>query len=90
MASGIVYLEDGSYTNLSWDGKGTPSVVLKSNIIAEKCDVDGFSFGLWGKKLLEYRNAGLEVDGSASKPCHSNIWPYMITKRCEGNIFAEL
>ncbi|CAI8599082.1 unnamed protein product [Vicia faba] len=90
MASGVVYLEDGSYTNLSWDGKGVPSVISKTNIITEKCNVDGFAFGVWGKKLLEYRNAGIPVDGSISLACNSSIWPYVITKRCEGNMFADL
>ncbi|XP_058786350.1 lysine-specific demethylase JMJ21-like isoform X2 [Vicia villosa] len=90
MASGVVYLEDGSYTNLSWDGKGVPSVISKTNIITEKCNVDGFPFGVWGKKLLEYRNAGIPVDGSISLACNSSIWPYVITKRCEGNMFADL
>jgi len=90
LASGIIYLENGSYTNLSWDGKGVPDVIVKNNIISGKCSVDDFSFGVWGRKQLEYRNAGMPVDGSGSLAGHSNIWPYMITKRCEGNIFAEL
>lgn len=90
LASGIVYLEDGSYTNLTWDGKGVPGVIAKSNLVGSKCDNDGFSFGVWGKKQFEYRNAGKPVDGSVSLAGHSSIWPYMITKRCEGKMFAEL
>ncbi|KAE9603865.1 putative transcription factor & chromatin remodeling &Metalloenzymes JmjC family [Lupinus albus] len=90
LTSGIVYLEDGSYANITWDGKGVPGVIAKSNIIMNKCDVDGFSFGIWRKKLLEYRNAGKPVEGSVSSATHSSIWPYMITKRCEGKMFAEL
>lgn len=90
LASGIVYLEDGSYTNLNWDGKGIPDVIAKSNLIRKKCDVDSFSFGVWGKKQLEYRNAGMPVDGSVSLDGDTSIWPYMITKRCDGNMFAEL
>ncbi|TKY74386.1 F-box protein [Spatholobus suberectus] len=90
LATGIVYLENGSYTNLSWDGKGVPDVIEKSNLIKKKCDIDGYSFGVWGKKQLEYRNAGMPVDESVSLAGHSSIWPYMITKRCEGNMFADL
>ncbi|KAL3014262.1 hypothetical protein AAZX31_06G097100 [Glycine max] len=90
LASGIIYLENGSYTNLSWDGKGVPDVIVKNNLIREKCSVDGFSFGVWGKKQLEYRNAGMPVDGSVSLAGNSSIWPYMIIKRCEGNMFADL
>lgn len=89
LASGIVYLEDGSFSTSTWDGKGVPGVIAKSNLIRTKCD-DGFSFGVWGKKQLEYRYAGMPVDGSVNLAGHSNIWPYMITKRCEGKIFAEL
>ncbi|XP_040870558.1 F-box protein At1g78280 [Glycine max] len=90
LASGIIYLENGSYTNLSWDGKGIPDVIVENNMIRKKCSIDGFSFGVWGKKQLEYRNAGMPVDGSVSLAGNSSIWPYMITKRCEGNMFAEL
>lgn len=90
LASGIIYLENGSYNHLSWDGKGVPDVIVKNNLISKICNVNGFSFGVWGKKQLEYRNAGMLVDGSVSLDGHSSIWPYMITKRCEGNMFAEL
>ncbi|RDX72118.1 F-box protein [Mucuna pruriens] len=88
LACGIIYLENGSYTNLSWDGKGVPDIIVKNNLAGKKCNSDGFSFDVWGKKQLEYRNAGMPVNGSVAG--HSSIWPYMITKRCEGNMFAEL
>ncbi|CAJ1974081.1 unnamed protein product [Sphenostylis stenocarpa] len=90
LASGILYLENGSSTNSSWDGKGVPDVIMKNNLISRKCGVDDFSFGVWGKKQLEYRTAGMPVDGSGNLAGNSSIWPYVITKRCEGNMFAEL
>lgn len=90
LASGIIYLENGSYTNLNWNGKGVPDVIVKNNLMGKICSVDGFSFGVWGKKQLEYRNAGMPVDESDNLAGHSSIWPYMITKRCEGDMFAEL
>ncbi|KAL1344644.1 hypothetical protein HN51_018514 [Arachis hypogaea] len=90
LANGIIYVEDGSFNNFTWDGKGVPDVISKSNLIKTKCDVHGFSFGVWGKKQLEYKNAGMEMDESDSLAGHSSIWPYMIIKRCEGKMFADL
>lgn len=90
LGSGILYLEDGIYTNLPWDGKEVPDIITKSNLISQNCGIDSFSFGVWGKKLFEYRNAGMLVDESVSAASHSNIWPYIITKRCQGKMFAEL
>ncbi|KAI4307418.1 hypothetical protein L6164_030610 [Bauhinia variegata] len=90
LASGILYLEDGCYTHVPWDGKGVPDVISKNDLIGQKCGVDGFSFGVWAKKLSEYRSAGMLMDGSDNSAIHSSIWPYIITKRCKGKIFAEL
>lgn len=90
LASGIIYLENGSCTNLSWDGKGVPDIIVKNNITSRKCNVDDFSFGVWGRKQFEYKNAGMPVDESGSLAGNSYIWPYVITKRCAGNMFADL
>ncbi|KAG6705463.1 hypothetical protein I3842_07G180400 [Carya illinoinensis] len=90
LASGILYLENGSYTVVPWDGKGVPDVIAKSNLIPEKCELDGYAFGLWSKKQFEYRKAATSIHESISSAGCMTIWPYIITKRCEGNIFAQL
>ncbi|XP_054788759.1 lysine-specific demethylase JMJ21 isoform X2 [Prosopis cineraria] len=90
LGTGILYLDNGTYTNLPWDGKGVPDIVIKNNLTGQKGGVDDFLFGVWGKKQFEYRNAEMPKHESVSSAGHSNIWPYIITKRCEGKIFAEL
>ena len=90
LGSGILYLDNKIYTSLPWNGKGVPDIVSKNNLTRQKCGVDEFSFGVWGKKLFEYRNAEMPEHESVGSAGHSNIWPYIITKRCEGKIFAEL
>jgi hypothetical protein len=90
LASGILYLENGSYTVVPWDGKGVPDVIAKSNLIPEKCKVDGYPFGLWSKKQFEYRKAGMPIHESISSAGCTGIWPYIVTKRCKGKIFAHV
>ncbi|KAK9269878.1 hypothetical protein L1049_025451 [Liquidambar formosana] len=90
LASGILFLENGSYTIVPWDGKGVPDVISKCNLIPEDCMEDGFPFGLWSKKQFEYRNAGTSLNESISSAGCARIWPYIITKRCKGKIYAQL
>ncbi|GMJ02494.1 hypothetical protein like AT1G78280 [Hibiscus trionum] len=90
LASGILHLENGSYKIDSWDGKEVPDVLAKCNLIPEKGKGDVFPFGVRSKKLFEYRKAGSPESGPGSSAGSSSIWPYLITKRCEGKIFAQL
>lgn len=90
LASGILYLENGSYTVVPWDGKGIPDVIAKSNLVPERCKVDGYPFGVWNKKQIEYRKAGMSIHESSSSARCAGIWPYIVTKRCKGKIFAQL
>lgn len=90
LASGILFFENGSYTIVPWDGKGVPDVISKCNLIPEKCMEDDFPFGLWSKKQFEYRKAGISLNESTSSAGGTPVWPYIITKRCKGKIFAQL
>ncbi|XVF36680.1 hypothetical protein REPUB_Repub19eG0078100 [Reevesia pubescens] len=90
LASGILHLENGSCKIDSWDGKDVPDVIAKCNFIPEKGTGDCFPFGVRGKKLFEYRKAGSPEYGPDSSAGSTNIWPYLITKRCKGKIFAQL
>ncbi|KAK6277496.1 F-box domain - like 10 [Theobroma cacao] len=89
-ASGILHLENGSCKIDCWDGKEVPGVIGKCNLIPEKDKCDVFPFGVWSKKLFEYRKAGSLACGADSSAGSTSIWPYLITKRCKGKIFAQL
>lgn len=91
LASGIVSLEKGSYEIVPWDGKGVPDVIAKhSKIVQETFPDTEYPFGIWSKKHFEYRKAGMTVEDLVSSGGQSSTWPYIITKRCKGKIFAEL
>ncbi|XP_057974918.1 lysine-specific demethylase JMJ21 isoform X2 [Malania oleifera] len=89
LAHGFVFLENGSYKIVPWEGKGVPDVIAECNFILEKCREDGFPFGVWSKKQYEYRRAVSICESESSAGC-KRIWPYIITKRCNGKIFAQL
>ncbi|XVF39550.1 hypothetical protein PTKIN_Ptkin01aG0043200 [Pterospermum kingtungense] len=90
LATGILHLENGSFKIESWDGKEVPDVIDKCHFISEKGTGGIFPFGIRSKKLFEYRNAGSPEHGPDSSAGSTSIWPYLITKRCRGKIFAEL
>lgn len=89
LASGILLSENGSYRVLPWDGRGVPEVIATCDLISIKhSDVD-YPFGVWAKKDFEYQNAGRPLHESGNCGKNYLIWPYIVTKRCRGEIFAE-
>ncbi|TYH31063.1 hypothetical protein ES288_A01G143900v1 [Gossypium darwinii] len=90
LASGILHLENRSFEIDSWDGKKVPDVLAKCNLIPETGKGDVFPFGIRSKKLFEYRKAGLPESGPDSSAGSNSIWPYLITRRCKGKIYAQL
>nr|GEX43055.1 F-box protein At1g78280-like [Tanacetum cinerariifolium] len=90
MASGIVFFENGSFKIVPWDGKGVPDIIANHSIIQETIADTEYPFGIWSKKQFEYKKAGMSLEEMVSSGGHSSIWPYIITKRCKGKIFAEL
>lgn len=90
LASGIIYLENGTYKIVPWDGNRVPDVIAKCNFIPEEVKGDASPFGVWRKKQFEYRKAGLSTNKVISSAKYTSIWPYLITKRCQGKIYAEL
>ncbi|KAG9451442.1 hypothetical protein H6P81_011407 [Aristolochia fimbriata] len=92
LGSGIVFRETGSYKIISWNSIEMPDLIKKSDKNSSLSEMEGFpSLGIWRKIQFELRNAGtLQLkDGSSCCEC-ANIWPYVITKRCTGDIFANL
>ncbi|XP_056173234.1 lysine-specific demethylase JMJ21 isoform X2 [Syzygium oleosum] len=91
LASGLLYLEDDeSLTVLPWDGQKVPDIISNYNLIPPKCSVHGFPFGVWSKKRYEYTKAGMSMSESICSASCSRIWPFIITKRCKGKIYAQL
>lgn len=90
LASGILLYENGSYIVIPWDGRSMPDRIAISNLMPLKHNEGEFPFGVWGKKQFEHQMAG--SSSYKSRNCNNNclIWPYIVTKRCQGKIFAEL
>ncbi|KAK4434216.1 F-box protein [Sesamum alatum] len=90
LASGILLLKNGSYKVLPWDGRGIPEVIASSNLISIKHKEVDYPFGVWGKKQFEYQIAGKPLHESGNCGKSYSMWPYIVTKRCRGKIFAEI
>lgn len=90
LASGILYVENGTYKIVPWDGKGVPNVLGKSKVIPVNCKENDFPFGVWAKKQYECIKAGLPINEQNNSAGCTKMWPFIITKRCKGKIFAEL
>ncbi|GFP93353.1 F-box protein at1g78280 [Phtheirospermum japonicum] len=90
LASGILLFENGSYRVLTWDGRGIPEVIASTNLVSLKPKEDDYPFGVWGKKQFEYQNAGKPLHESVDCGQRSSMWPYIVTKKCSGRIFADL
>ncbi|KAG6510861.1 F-box protein At1g78280-like [Zingiber officinale] len=81
LASGILANENGFLRIYPWDGKEIPNVIANCKLIGD-CMTNSFPFGIWSKIKTEL------TDQVTSEP--RNIWPYIVTKRCKGDIFANL
>lgn len=90
LASGIIYLENGSFTVVPWDGRGIPKLIADCKLFPWTHREEGSPFGLWNKKQFELRRSGASCTDLACPTGSSRIWPYVITKRCKGKIFAQL
>lgn len=90
LASGILFFEKGSYKVVPWDGKRIPDIISSSNFDFDVSMLNSeFPFGIWNKTLREHRNQGKPAPDSFGS-LSSHVWPYIITKRCKGKIFAQL
>ncbi|CAM0873492.1 unnamed protein product [Alopecurus aequalis] len=82
IASGFLVYEDGVYRTVPWDGKGMPDVLAKyyprELSYANSC----FPLGLWSKQQF-----GMD---SSTDVSNKPIWPYMVTRKCRGDIFARV
>jgi len=82
IASGFLEYEDDIYRTVPWDGKGMPDVLVKHYPLEVSYANSCFPLGLWSKQRF----------GTSSSPDFSNrpIWPYMVTRKCKGDIFARV
>ncbi|KAJ0988627.1 hypothetical protein J5N97_006983 [Dioscorea zingiberensis] len=83
LASGFIVYENGTYRTFPWSGKGVPDVIANGNLVEGDGTKDSFFFGVWNKKRFELKRQG-DISSFTS------IWPYLVTKRCKGDIFANL
>lgn len=90
LASGILYLENGAYKIVPWDGQKIPDVIAKCSLLPDMYRANDFPFGVWSKKQFEFRKAGISMHEPMGSAEPINIWPYIITKRCRGKMFAQL
>lgn len=90
LASGILIYESGLYRVLPWDGRGIPDIISSSNLMSIKHKKIDYPFGVWGKKLFEHQIAGRSLHESGNCDNISLMWPYIVTKKCKGKIFADL
>ncbi|XAR62141.1 hypothetical protein NMG60_11016777 [Bertholletia excelsa] len=90
LASGILFVEDGKYKIVPWDGRGVPDVIANCDWIPENSSAVDFPFGIWSKKYFDYKKAGISINESINFAKCSKVWPYIVTKRCKGKIFAEI
>ncbi|XP_004237935.2 lysine-specific demethylase JMJ21 [Solanum lycopersicum] len=89
LSSGILYIENGLCKVQCWDGKGIPEVIANFRPIVEHGEAD-YPFGLWSKRQLDYTKAGMSLAELVSTGSGTTIWPYVITQRCKGKIYAQI
>lgn len=82
VASGFLVLENGSHKTIPWDGRGVPGAIsqLYPDTIGGISD-DSFSFGVFRKMHTALKGFNVSC---------KNIWPYLVTKRCKGDIFGKM
>ncbi|XP_019174529.1 PREDICTED: F-box protein At1g78280 isoform X2 [Ipomoea nil] len=89
LASGILYIENGLCRIVPWDGKDVPEVISNSVPLLGKHRLGDYPYGVWSKGQFEYKKAGMsphELETSNNL----KVWPYVVTRRCRGKIFADL
>lgn len=82
IASGFLVYEDGIYRTVPWDGKGMPDVLAKYYPLELSYANSCFPLGLWSKQQF-----GMD---SSTDVSNKPIWPYMVTRKCRGDIFARV
>lgn len=82
IASGFLEYKDGNYRTVAWDGKGIPDVLAKHYPLEVYYAKSCFPLGLWSKQRFGMNNSS----DISNRP----IWPYMVTRKCKGDIFAHM
>ena len=82
IASGFLEYKDDSYRTVPWNGKGIPEILVKHYPLEVSYANSCFPLGLWSKQRF-----GMSSSADISdRP----IWPYMVTRKCKGDIFARM
>ncbi|KAL9269503.1 Lysine-specific demethylase JMJ21-like protein [Drosera capensis] len=75
---------------MPWDGKGLPEVITNSSLVTGDSSHYRSHFGAWGRKLFEHRKAGMPELQSTNSAVTTKMWPYIITRRCQGKMLAQI
>ncbi|CAI9116257.1 OLC1v1017354C1 [Oldenlandia corymbosa var. corymbosa] len=89
LASGILFIGEGIYTIIPWDGKGVPELLENLVGTPEHQREVGYHFGIWNRKHFELQIVGSLLESGSSEGS-STVLPYIILERCRGKIFADL
>ncbi|XP_066350009.1 lysine-specific demethylase JMJ21-like isoform X3 [Miscanthus floridulus] len=82
IASGFLEYKDDIHRTVPWNGKGIPEILVKHYPLEVSYANSCFPLGLWSKQRF-----GMSSSADVSdRP----IWPYMVTRKCKGDIFARI
>ncbi|OQU92485.1 hypothetical protein SORBI_3001G350900 [Sorghum bicolor] len=82
IASGFLEYKDDIYRTVPWNGKGIPEILVKHYPLEVSYANSCFPLGLWSKQRF-----GMS---SSTDVSDRPIWPYMVTRKCKGDIFARI
>jgi hypothetical protein len=82
VASGFLVPENGCHKTIPWDGRGIPGAISEfyPDAIGGISD-ENFSFGVLRKMQTALKGFNVSC---------KTIWPYLVTKRCKGDIFGKM
>ncbi|CAN4122310.1 unnamed protein product [Withania somnifera] len=89
LASGILYIENGLCKVRYWDGKGVPEAIANFTPLVKHEQAD-YPFSLWSKRQFDYRKEGMSLAELVKAGSGATIWPYVITHRCIGKLYAQI
>ncbi|KAG0480305.1 hypothetical protein HPP92_011163 [Vanilla planifolia] len=82
VASGFVVGDHSDFKIFAWDGREVPDMIANTIPMIGGNVSHGFPFGVWSKKKFQLENLGVNS--------FIRIWPYIVSRRCRGDILANV
>ncbi|KAG0480335.1 hypothetical protein HPP92_011193 [Vanilla planifolia] len=82
VASGFVVGDHSDFKIFAWDGREVPDMIANTIPMIGGNVSHGFPFGIWSKKKFQLENLGVNS--------FIRIWPYIVSRRCRGDILANV